>query len=224
MAATATAAAALVLAALLAVAGCAKKQAAGPAGAGGAAPPARAEDVSLSTLALMRGSFEQHKAQWRAVLSGADSPLPMDQVDAFPGPEFYPYDASWRFVGDLDRSAAPRTLAMPDTKGREEPYIEYGLFRFERAGRVDTLVVYRPIEHPQQFFIPFRDSTSGHETYEGGRYVHLDSLAASRFLLDFNHAYNPYCAYASTWACPLPPRRNELAAAVRAGMKFTPVP
>ncbi|MEO6463369.1 MAG: DUF1684 domain-containing protein, partial [Candidatus Eisenbacteria bacterium] len=62
------------------------------------------------------------------------------------------------------------------------------------------------------------DSTSGGETYGGGRYVHLDSLDTHRFVLDFNKAYNPYCAWDASWICPLPPRENALPFAVRAGM------
>ena len=64
----------------------------------------------------------------------------------------------------------------------------------------------------------FRDSTSGTETYEAGRYVHLDSLGEHQFVLDFNKAYNPYCAYDTSWICPLPPPQNSLRYAVRAGM------
>src|SRR5258708_5840269 len=100
-----------------------------------------------------------------------------------------------------------------------------GRHRERAAGardRVDTLRVYRPSEHPEQYFIAFTDSTTGGETYGGGRYAHLDSLDTHRFVLDFNQAYNPYCAYDTLWACPLPPRANTLPYAVRAGMTNPP--
>jgi hypothetical protein len=86
------------------------------------------------------------------------------------------------------------------------------------SARASTLRVYRPGDHPEQYFVAFTDSTTGNETYGGGRYAHLDSLDEHRFVLDFNQAYNPYCAYDTLWMCPLPPRENRLPFAVRAGM------
>ena len=115
-------------------------------------------------------------------------------------------------------------LAASDEMKEDQAYLDYGRFPIERDGVVATLEVYRPVEHPDQFFIAFFDSSNGGETYEGGRYVHLDSLDTHRFVLDFNKAYNPYCAYDSSWICPIPPRANALPFAVRAGMMGVPHP
>jgi uncharacterized protein (DUF1684 family) len=186
--------------------------------------PAKSEPLSVASVAMMRSQFESHKEEWRTVLKGHDSPLPLDKVDVFEGPEFAPYDPSWRFVGGLERLPGPRTVPLPDNRGKTQTYMEYARYPFERMGRVMSVLVYRPIEHPEQFFIPFADSTNGQETYQGGRYVHLDSLGEQRFALDFNKAYNPYCAYDEHWACPLPPTENHMPAAIRAGMLYTPVP
>ncbi len=206
-------AAALALASVLG--GCAQKA----DDLGGPVAPARPEEAQAATVTMWRTQFDTHRAQWEATMTqSADSPLPEDKRAAFPGLRFFPFDPSWRFVGDLERLRPPRFVQLPDTKGKSQAYLEYGRFPFEKDGVVATLAVHRPVEHPEQFFIAFTDSTSGGETYGGGRYVHLDSLAAHRFVLDFNKAYNPYCAWDAAWICPLPPRENALPLAVRAGM------
>ena len=69
-------------------------------------------------------------------------------------------------------------------------------------------------------FLPFRDATSGPETYGAGRYLDAEITSDGRVLLDFNRAYFPYCAYGEGWTCPLPPAENWLRAAVRAGERF----
>ena len=197
----------------VAASGCAKKDV-----AQGPPPPARPEQLAQGTLAMLRSQFETHKEQWNAVMSGPDSPLPADRVNSFGGLGFYPYAPEWRFVGDLERLHPPRTVTLDDSKGRTQIYFEYGKYRFIAEGDTTTLLVYRPPDHPAQYFIAFRDSTSGKETYGAGRYVHLDSLDTHKFVLDFNKAYNPYCAYDTSWVCPLPPPANWMKHAVRAGM------
>ncbi len=207
---------AFAVVALLSVAlatGCAKGN-----GAKGPPPPATAEELAPGTLAMLRSQFETHKEQWNAVMAGPDSPLPAEHVNAFGGLSFYPYAPEWRFVGDLERLAEPRAVTLDDSKGRTQLYFEYGRYRFLALGDTTTLLVYRPYAHEEQYFIAFRDSTSGRETYGGGRYVHLDSLGEHQFVLDFNKAYNPYCAYDTSWVCPLPPLSNTIRHAVRAGM------
>lgn len=182
-------------------------------------PPAHPEAVQAATVSMWRSRFETHRAQWEATITDSpDSPLPEEKRAAFAGLRFYAFDPEWRYAGDLQRLRPPAFIDIPDTKGKGQAYLDYGRFPIERGGVVATLEVYRPVEHPDQFFIPFFDSTNGGDTYEGGRYVHLDSLDTHRFVLDFNKAYNPYCAYDASWICPVPPRANALPFAVRAGM------
>ena len=204
-----------VVALATALAGCARKADVRTA----PVPPAKPEQAPAATVTMWRSQFESHRAQWEALMtSGADSPLPEEKQSTFPGLRFYSYDPEWRFVGDLQRLDPARVVAVPDTKGHTQAYLDYGRFPIEHDGRVATLSVHRPAEHPEQYFIAFTDSTTGSATYGGGRYVHLDSLDAHRFVLDFNKAYNPYCAWDPSWICPVPPRENALPFAVRAGM------
>lgn len=184
----------------------------------GPVAPARPEVAQAATVAMWRTQFDGHRAQWAATFAGPDSPLPEAVRGTFSGPGFYPFDENWRFVGDLERLDPPRFIEVGDTRGTTQDYVDYGRFPIERDGVVATLEVHRPVDHPDQFFIAFFDSTNGRETYAGGRYVHLDSVDTHRFVLDLNKAYNPYCAYDSSWICPLPPRANALPFAVRAGM------
>ncbi len=184
----------------------------------GAVAPARPEASSPATVSMWRSQFEGHQARWEQELRGADSPLPEERRDDFAGLRFFPFDPSWRYSGDLQRLPSPQFIQVPDTRGGTQAYVDYGRFPIERDGVVATLEVHRPVDHPEQYFIAFFDSTNGAGTYEGGRYVHLDSLDTRRFVLDFNKSYNPYCAYDSSWICPLPPRANALPFAVRAGM------
>ena len=89
-----------------------------------------------------------------------------------------------------------------------------GTVKFTADGTEATLLAFH---QGDELFIPFRDSTSGNETYGAGRYVEAEPLGDGRFELDFNRAYNPYCAYNDAWRCPLPPRENWLTVPIRAG-------
>jgi uncharacterized protein (DUF1684 family) len=207
---------AILLAVTLLAAGCAR----GDRGEGKPVAPARPEAANAATVSMWRSQYEQHKEQWRTTFQGADSPLPEAARAGASGPSFYPYAPEWRLVGDLVRlkGAEQKFVKIPTTRGKTQDYLEYGRIPVAAGGDTVALLVYRPLEHPEQFFIPFRDKSNGDETYGGGRYVHLDSLDTHRFILDFNGAYNPYCAYDTSWICPLPPPGNTLPFAVRAGM------
>lgn len=204
----------LLVVIVLLLGGCAER----PDEFGGPVAAARPETASSATVSMWRTQFETHRAQWAAEMEGESSPLPEEQRATFPGLRFFAFDPTWRYVGDLERLRPPHFIQVPDSRGTSQAYVDYGRFPIERGGVVGTLAVHRPVDHPDQYFIAFFDSSNGTTTYEGGRYVHLDSLDHHRFVLDFNKAYNPYCAYDASWICPLPPRENALPFAVRAGM------
>jgi hypothetical protein len=102
--------------------------------------------------------------------------------------------------------------------------LRYGYFEFEAGGQRCRVQVYRTIENIQaggrELFIPFRDATSGQETYGAGRYLDLQENTTGLYELDFNNAYNPYCAYTETYSCPVPPAENTLPIPIPAGEKI----
>jgi len=143
-----------------------------------------------------------------------DSPLTVEQRTQFGGLRYFPEDAAYRFTVTVDptESAYAEDVEMSD--GSTSRLRRLGTVRFDLDGERLTLVAY---EQGDDLFIPFRDGTSGKETYGAGRYVEAEPLGGGRFALDFNRAYNPYCAYNDAWRCPLPPPDNWLSVAIRAG-------
>lgn len=133
---------------------------------------------------------------------------------------YYPVDLRYRFLVTLKPLPNPRLLRLASSRGLEKEYLEYGLVDFTPSGKRQRLYVYVPANesaHPSEYFVPFRDATSGKESYLVARYVDLKPEAGGRFLLDFNLAYNPSCAYSTHFNCPIPPRKNTLKIPIRAG-------
>ena len=107
-------------------------------------------------------------------------------------------------------------MTMQTTTGDVQVYVRYGRFQFQVEGQVAELTIYRG-EHG--YFLPFVDALAGTETYPAGRYLEPEELPGNRFFVDFNLAYNPYCAYNEMWSCPITPAENRLKVPVRAGEK-----
>ena len=110
---------------------------------------------------------------------------------------------------------------MATSTGDSHPYVRWGMISFHVDGEAATLTVYRD-KDDGEFFLPFTDLTSGQSSYGEGRYVDVQPLHHGRFLVDFNYAYNPYCAYNPNWRCPIPPTENRLNVAIDAGEKSFP--
>jgi uncharacterized protein (DUF1684 family) len=150
-----------------------------------------------------------------------DSPLPADRRPAFPGIPYWPYDPELRFEVEVSPAPAERLTAHSNSG---DPY------PLDRIGRVTlpmgTLDVYWVAVYGGGVFLPFRDGTSGGESYGGGRYL-LDTVKGAdlggsdgRLVVDFNYAYNPSCAYDPQWSCPLAPPANRLTVPIRTGERY----
>jgi uncharacterized protein (DUF1684 family) len=154
--------------------------------------------------------------------SGSNSPIPEPNRAGFHGLSYYPLDASLRFKVELHRYAGPKSIRIATNTGEIRSGLIYGYFEFQVAGEACKLQAYRLEDSSGRgpsLFIPFRDATSGKETYGAGRYVDLVENTSGVYDLDFNRAYNPYCAYNSEYSCPLPPAENTLDIPIRAGEK-----
>lgn len=116
---------------------------------------------------------------------------------------------------------------MKTTSSRTPMYVKYGEISFEIDGKKLKLDVFQNLDlikmnpkYKNSLFLPFTDLTSGVTSYGGGRYLDLEIPKKRKFTLDFNKAYNPYCAYAPGYSCPLTPKQNDLEVEVLAGVKY----
>jgi uncharacterized protein (DUF1684 family) len=151
------------------------------------------------------------------------SPIPPEGRAGFKGLDYYPPDPDLRFELELHEHKDKKTVRMAYTKGEERDFVRWGEFRFEIGDEACVLQAYQSGAGEGQLFIPFRDATSGQETYGAGRYIDLDAArdrsTDGKWVLDFDRAYNPWCVYSEDYTCPFVPQENWLTVAVRAGEK-----
>jgi uncharacterized protein (DUF1684 family) len=175
-------------------------------------------DWQAELLQMREGAkhYYEHEFDWRGHLP----------PDGFDGPRYYPPAPEWRLVARLDAT-------VPGAGDHAEIATSTGLVRhmhvagdlvFEAQGAEHRLTAFvSERDGYEVLFIPFRDATSGKETYGSGRYVEapFDSEAADDPVeLDFNYAYNPSCVFSPAYDCPFPPRQNQLTIPVRAGERL----
>lgn len=153
-----------------------------------------------------------------------DSPLPVAARAVFGGLAYFPADPSWRYAGWVTRYPRAEKTTLVTTSGKPRPCERWGKVTFAHGGQELTLQVYRLLDLPDRpggpgLFLPFKDRTTGKETYAAGRYVELEGPEGGPFVLDFNRAYNPSCAYGEPelFQCPVTPAENTLLIAVNAG-------
>ncbi len=145
------------------------------------------------------------------------SPLTEAQKLDFSGLHYFPENPALRFVLQLQPYTERENISMQTSKGDVRSYVRYGEIHFTVDGEKARLTVY---ETEHGFFLPFVDALAGQETYPAGRYLEIEDQGDGMYLVDFNMAYNPYCAYNDRWSCPLTPIENHLSVAIRAGEKI----
>lgn len=142
------------------------------------------------------------------------SPLTPDQQAKFTELRYYPDNRDLDLTVTVEPFADQNSIIMQTTTGDLREYKRYGQFTFTVEGQEARLTLY---EADYGFFLPFVDAGAGTETYPAGRYLEPEYLGDNRFLIDFNEAYNPYCAYSPHWSCPITPPENRLKVHIRAG-------
>lgn len=145
---------------------------------------------------------------------GTDSPLNDAQRRTFGGLRYFDPDPALRIEALLERPDTSEYEDIQTSDGQIQHLPRAGTLRLRIGDRDVALAAY---DQGHELFIPFRDATSGDETYGAGRYVEAHPIGDDRYEIDFNTAYNPYCAYNEDWSCPLPPRENWLDIPIRAG-------
>lgn len=150
------------------------------------------------------------------------SPIPVDERSDFDGLAYFPPDEEFRYVVPLHEFDEKESVTVATSTEGEREYLDWGEFRIEVDGEEVSVHAYKHGSDEDGLFVPFRDATSGDETYGAGRYLDLDvdeHRVNDEWILDFNLAYNPYCAYSEAYECPLPPGDNWLQVPIRAGEK-----
>ena len=150
------------------------------------------------------------------------SPIPPEEREAFDGLAYFDPDPTYRVDASVTVHDDPDPVEMETTDGRVVRYLHVVTFEFDVDGETARLQGYRKAgDDPGQLFVPFRDKTTGQQSYAKGRYMeleHEEELAdGDTVTLDFNLAYAPFCAYSDTFSCPLPPEANWLDLAIEAG-------
>jgi uncharacterized protein (DUF1684 family) len=151
------------------------------------------------------------------------SPIPFQDRPRFKGLQYYPPASNYRFELELHEYPEQRVVRIAYTRGNEQDFLRWGEFTFNIAGKDLSLEVYKSSREEEMLFVPFKDATSGNESYGAGRYLDLepdrDRTPEGKWILDFNQAYNPWCAYSEAYTCPFVPEENWLEVPIYAGEK-----
>lgn len=151
------------------------------------------------------------------------SPLPKKARKAFTGHRVYPFSMNYVITAGFQKIENGDTVIMKTSADTEKSYIKYAQLHFNIGRSHCHLSVYQSLtlremeEYKNYLFIPFKDLTSGKETYGGGRYLDILIPEGNQVVINFNKAYNPYCAYADGYYCPIPPAENTLNVEIKAG-------
>lgn len=155
------------------------------------------------------------------------SPLRGENLKKFTEHPFFSMDLKWRVTAKLVKTDNAEPFEIPTSSGKTKKYKEYGKLYFKIDGKQQVLTVYQSLalmknpEYIDYLFLPFRDLTNGKETYGGGRYIDLKIPKTSEIIIDFNKAYQPYCAYNATdYNCPIVPKENWLNIRIESGVMY----
>jgi uncharacterized protein (DUF1684 family) len=186
--------------------------------------------ILLTTVAMAQTHYADQIAQHRQTYKQeflTTSSSPLKTKEALEYLRFYEPDSTYRVVATVELTPKAEPFEMPTYSGKTSTYVKYAVLSFSLNGKPQQLTIYRSLSlarMPQfrdYLFLPFKDATSGLATYGGGRYLDLRTgdIKNGQLTLDFNKAYNPYCAYTEGYSCPIPPRNNVLSVAIEAGEK-----
>jgi len=168
--------------------------------------------------------------QYRLNVEYADkktSPLTEEEFKIFKSLDFFPIDSTYKVTATLTYVKDAPLFKMQTTTDRLPLYKTYVLAKFKLKGKVFEVPVYQSqelmtdLQYKDYLFLPFKDLTNGSLSYSGGRFLDLElpKKGAKTMIIDFNKAYNPYCAYNHKFSCPIPPDANTLNVKIPAGVK-----
>ena len=166
---------------------------------------------------------EERAEKDRFMRTSSESPF-AESPERYKGLNYYPPDSKYRVIAALRPIEKKKPVILSTNDGKEQRFFEYAYAEFKLDGVNNRLLILEIADMgPQRgkLFLAFGDETSAEETYGAGRYLDVTKKPGSSTIdLDFNLAYNPYCAYDDSFTCPLPPRENILTIPIRAGEKL----
>jgi uncharacterized protein (DUF1684 family) len=152
-----------------------------------------------------------------------DEDSPFGDSIKFKGLNYFPINSKYRINAKLTEIGQKKAITLSTSDGKEKSYLEYAYAEFELDGVKNKLLILEIMDmgpYRGTLFLAFADKTSADETYGAGRYLDVKKVpGATSITLDFNEAYNPYCAYTDKYSCPFPPKENILEVAIKAGEK-----
>lgn len=176
------------------------------------------EDLNPTTYRNLLADSRRDIQKW--FRTSDDSPIQDQSV--FKGLDFFDADLKFRVVADVEPyRGEDKVLEIKNTDGSIETYERYAYLHFKLNNASHKLLL---LKHDGLLSLMWKDGTSGKTTYGGGRYLDFtpSDIKGKQLVVDFNKAYNPYCAYSPQFACPLPPAENSLTESIEAGEKYTP--
>jgi len=164
---------------------------------------------------------KERDRQYKFIKFNIDSPLTEEQKKDFKELDFYVIDPSYKVRAKMVPLEEKKMIELPMTDGSMEKYLKHSFAEFDLNGKQQKLLLLQSMKEmdKRNFFLAFADETSGAETYGGGRYINLRQDGKNSITIDFNMAYNPYCAYNPDFACPLPPKENIMEIPILVGEK-----
>ena len=150
------------------------------------------------------------------------SPIPTEEKDNFNGLNYYQVKLKLKFILKLYEHKDKNKTGVNDNTGKKQAFLRWGEFRFKIDGKQVILQAYKNNHNDERLWVPFKDETNKDETYGAGRYIDLEPpqcMEGDNWILDFNLAYNPFCAYSSYYVCPFIPPENWILVKIEAGEK-----
>jgi uncharacterized protein (DUF1684 family) len=172
-------------------------------------------------------SIKQHRTSYKAdFLKEERSPF-YGREKALDSLRFYKPNPKYRVDAEFTPTPDAKPFEMATYSGEVQPYRKFGEVTFKLKGKIQQLAIYQSLRlvkipgYKDYLFLPFKDLSNGESTYGGGRYINLKmgDIKEGKLTLDFNKNYNPYCAFADGYNCPIPPAENHLDIAIKAGEK-----
>ncbi|RYD80445.1 MAG: DUF1684 domain-containing protein [Sphingobacteriales bacterium] len=182
--------------------------------------------ISVNTYAQSYAAqIAKHRESYKQdFIKESNSPLKENDLQNL---HFYEADSNFKITAEIEILKNEKVFKMPTYDGTSKEFYRYAKISFNLSGKTTTMTLYKSIAltnnaaYKDLLFLPFTDETNNIETYGGGRYIDLSTkeIIGNKIEVDFNKAYNPYCAYSEGYRCPVPPEENDLQVKILAGEK-----